>query len=124
MPVLFVNGMPKAICSKVEDIIPLLLEAVASVKGLDITKDDVTIFLPQDMIQKGLGEEITVFVEGLFDNEKRTPAVRQELASVIAQTIGNFVKGVEESWPVKCKKIEVFVKKFDSSKDGFTVIEL
>ena len=124
MPIIIVHGIPSAIIpqSDLENLWNNIKSAVADIGKLAITKDEVIVFFPEDVLSFGLGEKIIVFVEGLLkqsqDKPERTPSVRQQVASTILQVLNDFP--VSHHLP-QCKKIEVFVGEFDASKNGYVI---
>lgn len=86
-----------------------LQKTVAEVKELDLTAEQVTVFFPPDRLLDGLGEEIIIFINGLFVNSERTDEVR----NILAQKVG---KKVREHYPESL--VECFIQPFDP-KGGF-----
>ena len=115
MPVLLVFGIPE--CTKQEKLKVLsrgLREAVVGVEDLGLIGiKQVSVFFPRDMMKAGLGEEIIIFVEGLFATRGRTKEVLKDLA----QRLGEKVKEYFPKSSVKC-----FVETFDldASQTGFS----
>jgi len=115
MPVIVVFGMPSSV--GLELLMKLrtdLILEVASIKELKLSQSEVTVFFPPDRCEMDLGLELIVFVEGLFKRPDRTPEVRRRLAKVIRDCLAEFTSRTMR----QCKLIEVFVKSFDSEKDG------
>ncbi|MBU0648859.1 hypothetical protein KJ969_02035 [Patescibacteria group bacterium] len=119
MPIITVMGVPDGVQG-----LELLMEKIrietAKIKKLDLSANDVTVFFPSDLAKEARGEEIIVFVEGLFKRPNRTLKVRQELAKTLARAIKPFFKKTLS----QCKMVEVFVREFDPEKDGFTALRL
>lgn len=65
-----------------------LINNIAGIKELNLMPSEISVFYPRDLMQEGLGEEIIVFVDGLFDKPERTEAVRKELAETVAKNQG------------------------------------
>lgn len=106
MPVLFVYGVPESVKEdELSRICEDLRVIVTSVKALGVTKDQVSVFFPPDRLKEGLGEEIIVFLKGLFNLPERTKEVRKVLAKVVVATI-------RSNFP-NTKLIECFVEPFD-----------
>ena len=106
MPVLLVYGIPKNTkVTKLSQFCENLRLVAADIKELNITVDQVSVFFPTDRLEEGLGEEIIVFVEGLFDRPERTKKVRKDLATAVAKTIRSYFSNT--------KMVECFVKPFN-----------
>lgn len=114
MPVMVVYGIPDSKLSKwgypLEKFWEELRSAVLDTPELELTKDQVSVFFPRDMIQKGLGEEIIIFVDGFFEKPKRTAEVRKRYAD-------NLRDIAKEYFPDAL--VEVFVRPFNS-ESGFS----
>ncbi len=106
MPVLIVYGVLEDMEEKrLQRFWEALRESVQAVKELDITKDQVSVFFPPDRLEDGLGGEIIIFVESLFQRPERTKEVRKRLAK--------FVAGTARSFFPKANMVECFVRSFD-----------
>lgn len=111
MPVLFVYGIPDEEVGLLEEFAKNLIHTVAhDVEELNLTEADVSCFFPKDKLQKRLGEEIIIFVEGLFEKPERTEHVRNQLA-------GHIVEVTHEFFP-EVNLIECFVRPFNPAQ-GF-----
>lgn len=112
MPVLKVYGIPEDFD---EDSLQLLCgrlqEAVAKVNALNISKDQVSVFFPTDRMKAGLGEEIVVFVDGLFGKPERNRMVRMRVAEAVVATIARIID--KHSTFIEC-----FVRPFNK-EDGY-----
>ena len=117
MPVLIVYGVPSTIKQKDLETLVADLRAQAA-RPLKLAPSEVSVFLPADLVQKGLGEELVCVVEGLFEKPERTPEVRQELANEIRGRLRAFAL----DYP-SCRKVEVIVKRFDQFADGFAMCD-
>lgn len=117
MPVLTVLGIPTDL-RNTDELKHLALvrlpEAASSVPEMKITPDLVTVYVPGDLIDKGLGDEIIVFIEGLFMREERTPEARQGLANAVRDCV---VEWAQEH-VLNCKTIEV-IPRSQRPDDGF-----
>jgi hypothetical protein len=81
MPILVVYGIPSdATQKKLESFCGSLIKAVYTIPELELKPGDISVFFPGDLMHSGLGEEIIIFVEGLFEKPERTEDVRQRLA--------------------------------------------
>lgn len=113
MPVLFVYGLPSSMNQEqLQALCYELRESVAGIKELENTKDQVSVFFPTDRMESGLGEEIIIFVDGLFAKKKRTNKVRERLAVVVVETTRRFLPPPEQDQEVF---IECFVRPFQVS---------
>ncbi|MCX6798422.1 MAG: hypothetical protein NTX66_04415 [Candidatus Falkowbacteria bacterium] len=111
MPVLFVHGVSEEMTNKLEEYADTLINTVAhSVKELNLKPSDVSCFFPKDLMSKGLGEEIIIFVDGLFIKPERTKEVRDRLATAVVQTTYEYF--------MDANLIECFIRPFDP-KQGF-----
>jgi len=82
MPVIVVYGIPaEATQKELEKFCDSLIAKCVSIPELKLKKNMVSCFFPADRMKKGLGEEIIIFVEGLFKDKKRTDEVRRCLAT-------------------------------------------
>ena len=111
MPIIIVYGISlKAKLPDLEKFCDTLIQRTASVKELKLTKNDVSCFFPSDLMSTGLGKEIIIFVEGLFETPERTEEVRALLADKLAECGKKFFP--------KADLVECFVKPFNP-KLGF-----
>ncbi len=116
MPVLTVKGLPDAVENdKLNDLAYELSLLVGSCLNLD--PEEVSVFFPSDLLQRGLGEELICFIDGLFEKPDRTTEVRQSLAKTILKALYDFSY---KFLPV-CNKVEVIVRRFNQNTDGFAV---
>ncbi|MDD5547899.1 MAG: hypothetical protein PHN74_03365 [Candidatus Pacebacteria bacterium] len=91
MPIVFVYGVPsneepRALKNLLGDI----QETVAGVQELRLKKEDVIVFFPKDLVEEGLGEEIIIFVKGLYEKPERTDGVLKNLAKVLGKKVKEF----------------------------------
>ncbi|MFH1711619.1 MAG: hypothetical protein ABH846_00075 [Patescibacteria group bacterium] len=115
MPVLYISGMPDTVPQTLlVHLIETLQLDVASFDILGITKNQVSIFFPTDLVKRGLGEELIVRLL-LTKKDDRSPAVRRELAQLICDRLKSFVRlNVPQ-----CELIEVLPEEYDEAKQGF-----
>jgi hypothetical protein len=111
MPIITVSGIPRGCAS--DHQLTLLIEAIqraaSGVKQLKIHSDAVTVFLPSDLVQAGLGEEIIVHVTGLLPKRERTARVKEDLLAAICGVLAAFAR---QHLPA-CKLIEVFLLPYE-----------
>ncbi len=114
MPILTVHGTPNEMSQQELEIFSeLMRNRVASVNDLGLTKEQVSIFFPQDLMSKGLGEEIIIFVDGLTEKPKRTENVKKML-------VLNLIDEAHQSFP-KATLIECIIRPYSMS--GFGKLE-
>lgn len=117
MPVITVRGMPSAVADK---LVPLMekLQVVVS-KVLCTGTRSVSVFFPQDLVQVGLGEELVCSIDGMFSAEHRTTTLRNDVAKTTMLTLSLFAEG---NLP-QCKRVEVFITRFNQDTDGFAMCD-
>lgn len=115
MPLVVIYGLPTNVSetTKLLPIIGYIKTAVAEIKELGLTGDDVSVFMPPDRVIQGLGEEIIAIVDLLYKMPARTKPVKTKLAEAIALIL-------QREFPKA--KIEVFVRTFDQHEDGAFII--
>lgn len=112
MPIIIVYGVGKVTATQERmSLFELdLRQATASIKDLALKPDQVTCFFPGDIFRPHKGDEIIIFVEGLFEKPKRTAKVRKQLAYTL---IGVAFEHLPDADFVEC-----FIRPFDP-KSGF-----
>jgi hypothetical protein len=95
-------------------VLKQLPAAASSVPEMGITPDVVTTYVPGDLLSKGLGEEVILFVEGLFMRKERTAEVRQRFAEAVRDCVVEFVR---EHVP-NCTMVEI-IPRSQRPDDGF-----
>jgi hypothetical protein len=100
-------------------LVKKLQEVTANIPHLQLTTNQVSVFLPADLLSGGLGEELCVSVS-LFKRTQRTTAVFQVLAEHLRDTIAGFAR---RHIP-QCRLVEVSIFPFDPEVDGFANAEL
>ena len=84
MPVIVVHGIPsrtrKEMLQKITDTYQ---RSLAEIKELGLEKDQTSVFFVPDLLEEGLGEEIIIFVRGLYEKPERTESVLLLVASVL-----------------------------------------
>ena len=118
MPVVIVYGMPNG-TPELEKLIEGIKHEVASVAELEIDESQVFVFFPSDLAQTGLGEEIIVFVKGLFEKPERTPEVRQKLAVQIRDNVKGFTELYLTGICAAICAVKVFVESFTPDTNRF-----
>ncbi len=112
MPILVVYGIPVDTAQKeLESFCQNLISAVYMMPELELKPSDVSVFFPQDLMHSGLGEEIIIFVEGLFEKPERTEDVRQKLAQDLVTVACKYFP--------RSNLIECLIRPFDPKK-GFS----
>ncbi len=120
MPVVIIRGVPDDKIGAANSLPVAIQEAVASQKELGITLNQVSVFIPSDVVQQGLGEELICIVEGLFAKPERTKEVLDQLALKIRETLETFAG----AHLPRCVSFEVFVKRFNPEEDGFSSMNI
>lgn len=118
MPVVIVYGIPEG-TPGLEKLIEGIKHEVRSIKELEIDESQVSVFFPSDLVQTGLGEEIIIFVKGLFEKPERTPEVRQKLAVQIRDNVKGFAELYLIGICTVICTVEVFVESFNPDTNGF-----
>lgn len=113
MPVIKVWCLPK---NQTEDDLNLLhktiVKAVISVHELNLESEkDMTCLFPSDLMEYGLGEEIIIEIESLFEKQERTLEVRQKLAKNVGKSVSNLYSKA---------RVECFVRTFNPNQGFWT----
>jgi len=91
MPVIIVYGIPENYpLEKLEKFMKALQSGVQFHPSLKLQTDQVSVFFPRDRVQKGLGEEIIIFVESLFEKKGRTVVVKTQYARTLVRISKDF----------------------------------
>jgi len=124
MPHVIVHGIPPGIDpTALENLWNAIRTSVAAIGELAIEKDQVTVWFPPDLLITGLGEELLITVEGLHKKHPeegkpgRTPAVQNMIANAILDSVQHTL--LDHAHLPDCAKVEIYVKKFDTDKDGY-----
>lgn len=116
MPVLIVHGVEPATSEL--DLLNLITgfqTAIARIKPLGLKEDQITVWFPKDLYGKDLGEEIIIFVKGLYRKSERTSEVLARLKEAVlnearisfpsALLIEVFIEPIDQelclAWPAK-----------------------
>jgi hypothetical protein len=116
MPVLIVYGVPtdhdvKSFQERLQVFTIVMKKAVANIKELGLSEDQISVFFPKDhQFQDEEKEEIIIFVDGLTKKPERTPKIRRKLAV-------DLVEATNRMFP-NANLIECFVKPFNP-ENGF-----
>ncbi len=116
MPVVIVHGMPDN-TPGLEDLIGRIQSGIASIPELELQASEISVFFPRDLVQLGLGEEVIVSIERLFEKPERTLKIRQRLALSVASVIEDFAL----AHLPQCKLVEIFVNTFNPETEGFSI---
>ncbi len=108
MPVLFIYGVSDKDAGLREEFTGNMISAVTNIKELNLSKTDVSCFFPK--IHERSGEEIVIFVDGLFEKPERTEEIRNRLTREIV--------GITHEFYPEAKLIECFVRPFNPAQ-GF-----
>ena len=113
MPIVMVWGLPADTNEqRLQSITAEFIDDFCGIKELGLSRDQVTCFFPSDIMMAGLGEEIIIFVEGLFAKPERTEEVRDRLAEALGTTAQGFFPSAHT--------IEVLVRPFDPAQGFWT----
>ncbi len=86
MPSIIVYGIPEDFSkNKLEKLCKNLCGVLEG--ELRLNTGNVSAFFSSDLMQKGLGEEIIIFVKGFFEKPGRTHAVRQRIANSLVEKV-------------------------------------
>jgi hypothetical protein len=89
LPIITIQGVPPATPSdKLEKLVADLQCIASGIPELGLSGADVSVFFPADLLSKGLGEEIIISINGLYDKPERT----EEVLTTLAQRLGHRVK--------------------------------
>ncbi len=107
MPVVTVYGVPpETPVQQLEKMINDLQFMIAGAKTMNIEPSDVSVFFPSDLVRNGLGEEIIVFISGIYNKPERT----QQVLRMVARRVGDIIK--RSYFPNAM--VEVFAQPVDS----------
>lgn len=113
MPVIIVYGIPEGTN---EDSLKILsekfIDITENMEELGLKNGGVSVFFPADRMKWGLGEEIIIMVEGLFEKLERTIEVKKRLAREL-------VEATVKRFPA-ASLVECFVKSFDPNSGFFS----
>ncbi len=88
MPIITVCGLPANLGEELlQSLDRALIASAISIKELKLTSKDITCFFQADLMRKGLGKEIIVFVDGLYEKPERTPKVRSQFFGTLGSTV-------------------------------------
>jgi len=104
MPNVDVHGIPRTDQVVLDTLVESLKKAVAEALGLE--PDQTSVWLISTMVEKGLGEEIIVFIDGLYAKPERTAEVLEGLCKQIADVIERYAR----SHVPNCRLIEVGIR--------------
>ena len=79
--------LPKASEKRLRFLYESIVKMTLMVKELALTKDDITVLFPPDMMKYGLGTEIIIEVSHLFEKPERTHAVKNNLAKNLCDAL-------------------------------------
>lgn len=96
-------GMPVMEQGVLAELNDKLRNAVAGVRELGVPKSCVSVFFVADLLQEGLGEELKVKIEGIYEAPGRTTDALRGATSAVLDVLVGFKK---EHLP-QCKEIEV-----------------
>jgi hypothetical protein len=118
MPRILVTGLPNALQGTSElrrlllDDIPL---AVERAPGFAITRDDVSVHAPHDMVDDRPVRIVTFNVEGLLRKSERTTPMHEQLCNAIADVLVAFL----EQQGVRYDSLVGWCLRIDRDEDAF-----
>lgn len=118
MPRILVTGLPNALRDTRElrdlllDEIPL---AVEQSPGFAISRDDVSVHAPPDMVDDRPARIVTFNVEGLLRKPERTTAMHQQLCNAIADVLVAYL----QRQGVRYDKLVGWCLRIDREEDAF-----
>ncbi|MCL4404157.1 hypothetical protein M1432_02340 [Patescibacteria group bacterium] len=116
MPLVKIWPLPKMSELELKALYDDIVSVFDSIPELELDAKKVTIGYPSDMMLYGLGTDIIVEVEKMFDIPKRMPAVR-------ARLIAGLGKAVKHAFPKA--KVECFLEDpFRPTNDNFWSSEM
>lgn len=102
----------------IDELLEGIAVATAGIKELNLTRHDVTTSLIPDISQYRLGEEIIIEIFLYSDPERRTVAVKANLAHAIVKEFAKLtISSCQAGYMVECRKIEVYVATESSNED-------
>jgi len=118
MPRILVTGLPNALRGTRELRVLLLDEiplAVEQSPGFAITRDDVSVHAPPDMVDDRPVRIVTFNVEGLLRKPERTTAMHQQLCNAIADVLVAYL----QRQGVRYDKLVGWCLRIDREEDAF-----
>ena len=107
MVVLTVYGISEIMSVKLEGLCDLLINTVTCSCPLNLKPENICCFFPKDMMPKGLGQEIIVFVDGLSCQQEK----KNRLAKFICESINDYFKSLD--YP-DLRNISCIIRNFNS----------
>lgn len=113
MPVIIVYGVPEGTNEdSLKTLSEKFVDIIENIEELGLKDGEVSVFFPTDRMKWGLGEEIIIMIEGLFERPERTTEVKKRLARALTEeTVRRFPAA---------SLVECFVKSFDPNSGFFS----
>ena len=113
MPIIKVYCLPEGQDEKnLNRLHKAIVKAIISISELRLKdENEMTCLFPPDLMKYGLGQEIIVEIDGLFERSERTLKVRQRLAERVGQAIFKLYPKA---------KVECFVRTFNPNQGFWT----
>ncbi len=99
------------------ELIGELKKRIASIDELHVTEKQVSPFIEREAVQAVKGEEVVVYIDGLFEKAERTPEVCKQLTDKIYWTVLFIVKKYKMT---NVKFIEVINYTINPEKVGYS----
>jgi len=116
MPVVKVWLLPPAGEKQLEDLIFGIIDSILAIPAMGLSsRDDVTVLLPADLCTMGIGDELIVEIEKVFDKPERTQKVLQEIVDRVGGVLHDYAL---HNVP-NCKFIELYLETFQQRRTAF-----
>jgi phenylpyruvate tautomerase PptA (4-oxalocrotonate tautomerase family) len=119
MPILTVNGLVGVSGSEEDRLINDLMYVTAST--LDLTENQVWVYIDDHLRQRCPGKNVFVRVEELFMKADRDTSVRERLVEKISQVFVTFVRDNPQN---SIDNVVVFINELDRSRGGYIYVNL
>lgn len=117
MPVVRVYGIPENVDQENLKSFCLDLQKAVSRTLANVDPNQVSVFFPKDLLKSGIGEELIVFVDGVFKEPTLHHLIRRNIIEV-SEAIGKVVNIWAFSNLKQCALIEVFVNECNPDKQA------
>lgn len=118
-PVIIVYGLPKSAPNLREELQGKLISAIAGIRDINTSTDQIFVFFPADLVPDGLGEELIAFIDGVDYLPPRTSRektenpkemrISQETAKAVTDVLWEYA---ENNLP-QCRFVKTFIRPYD-----------